>query len=488
MRTKKLLFIFLSIIFACYIFIFNAHAETWQFKWENTTVKVPLGESLYLYSSVPRASLYRDNVLLNDAKITYHRDGDWLYYLKDVDTSKIGTYKVWYKAGEYDKYKPGTCNGYKALITFEVYDHTPPTIKVAKNVIDIERGSMKSSALNDYLLSNVMVSDNDKTNLDIRLNHSINVEKVGLYKCTVNAIDNSGNISAKSFSVNVFYNDLPSISCINTDNVIYVNIGESIDLKNYINAYDRYDGDLTNKIEYDSIDTSFINKYKVDVSVTNSAGLSNQITLTINVIDEVEPELTLKYDSINLDYKTDLSLFDYFFYVDVKDNNDIVWENLTYETNLCNNVGVYDIKYSYSDGFFNVSKTMNVRMLSYEIPKIIIDDITIKKNSNIDLASFITVYDESDPYVLKTLKIDDSNVIYEQAGTYYAKASCNNSSGLFNERKFLIVIEDDAKNNTSTIVIVILSIVIGLILLVFGIISLIFLIKRKKQTNTKEYL
>jgi hypothetical protein len=131
---------------------------------------------------------------------------------------------------------------------------------------------------------------------------------------------------------------------------------------------------------------------------------------------------------------------------------------------------------------------MNVRMLSYEVPKIIIDDITIKKNSNIDLSSFITVYDESDPYVLKTLKIDDSNVIYEQAGTYYAKASCNNSSGLFNERKFLIVIEDDAKNNTSTIVIVILSIVIGLILLVFGIISLIFLIKRKKQTNTKEYL
>ena len=100
---------------------FKSNAASWHFEWEQTYIEVPLYANIDLYVTIPFARLYKDNHLLEDAEITYQRTGDWLYLLSDVDTTKIGTYQVWYKAYE-KKYLPGQCQGYKTLVTFQVTD------------------------------------------------------------------------------------------------------------------------------------------------------------------------------------------------------------------------------------------------------------------------------------------------------------------------------------------------------------------------------
>lgn len=485
MRIKKLItltFIAVVVLLLSYV---NTFAATWNFIWENTYVKIPVGDALYDYSNVPTATLYKDGEALTDAKITYSRDGDWLYYLKDVNTSKVGIYKVWYKAGEYDKYKPGTCTGYKALITFEVYDNISPQVNIISDVINIERLSIDSSELDSYLLSNVIVSDNYSTNIETTVSHSIDINTIGLYECKVLATDESGNITRDKFLVNVYYDDFPSLSCTNSDNVIYVNLDDKIDLKDYIKAYDRLDGDITDKILYDKIDSSYIHDYDTNIYVTNSSELTSILPVHIYIIDDVSPVITLKYESINLDYKTDLDTFDFAYYATVSDNNVIIEDNFIYETNICNKVGVYDVTYYYSDGFNSVEKTMNIRMLSYEAPKIIVEDISIKKNSNIDLRNYITIYDESDSYAKETLVIDDSQVDYKADGTYYVTVSCHNTSGLYSEKKFIVYIESDLINSNNIGLFITLMVLLGLIIISLVIVLVIFIIKRKKQFNTK---
>ena len=48
----------------------------------------------------------------------------YLCFLSNVNTTRVGTYKVWYKAYE-SNYIPGTCTDYKCLVTskFKTIDY-----------------------------------------------------------------------------------------------------------------------------------------------------------------------------------------------------------------------------------------------------------------------------------------------------------------------------------------------------------------------------
>ena len=478
---KKILLLFIALVTSLVLYV-TVNASTWQFVWSNTLVKIPVGSPLYDYSKVPYATLYKDGVMLDDAFVTYNRDGDWLYYLKDVNTQKIGEYKVWYKAFEYDKYKPGTCNGYKALITFVVYDNEKPSIDIVSEELDIEKMSIDENSLDSYLKENVVVSDNYSKNVDVTLQHNVDINNIGKYKVIVSATDEAKNKNTAEFYVNVFYNQYPILTCKNPDNVISLELNSNVDISECFYASDKIDGDLTNSIKYLPIDTSIVSSYKLEVSVTNSAGYLTSIDVTINVIDDISPKISLKYESINLDYETDLETFDFSFYADIEDDNEINYDNLEIVSNIENKVGVYDVIYTYSDGYNKTSKTMTVKMLSYKSPQIIVEDIKFKKNTNVDLSKYISLYDESDPNVKETLVIDDSNVDYTSNGTYYATASCNNSSGLQAKKTFRVIIEDDIINSSSMPFIITLVVIVSF-LVVSLIAFLVFIIIKKRKKN-----
>ena len=129
----------------------EARADSFMFIWDEGTtfVTVPLNANINDYINNPKAKLYRNGQLLTDAIMHYNYNGDWLYLLTDVDTSKVGDYKVWYKISE-SKYKPGQCQGYKTLVTFHIVDDVAPIITDYLEVIDYVVGTDRPSYL-DYI-------------------------------------------------------------------------------------------------------------------------------------------------------------------------------------------------------------------------------------------------------------------------------------------------------------------------------------------------
>ena len=108
----------------------DVSATTFKFVWENTLVEVPFGDSVDKYKDIPVAHLYVDNKMVEDANVTYNRDGDWLCYLKDVDSTELKDFYVWYKAYENDIYRPGTCTDYKCKVQFKIVYKEDPVIKI----------------------------------------------------------------------------------------------------------------------------------------------------------------------------------------------------------------------------------------------------------------------------------------------------------------------------------------------------------------------
>ena len=83
----KKVFIFLSLLISLFPLSFSNifAAASWKYVWSNTVVEIPIGDSVENYKDIPYAILYKNNVALTDTNITYNREGDWLYYLKNVN-------------------------------------------------------------------------------------------------------------------------------------------------------------------------------------------------------------------------------------------------------------------------------------------------------------------------------------------------------------------------------------------------------------------
>lgn len=454
---------------------FKVHATSWKFVWQNTTVHVPVGSSIEEYKNVPVANLYRNEILLTDSQVTYNTEGDWMYYFKDIDTRKIGTYQVWYKA--YDaKYSPGTCTGYKALVSFVVEDKVSPTITIFSSTIKIKRGmevNLESNytAKDNYALESVITSG------------KVNNTKVGTYPITVVAKDTSGNACSKKFNVMVFEDQAPVISSDLVGGILKIPLKGEADIKSHFQAVDPFDGDISDLITYPPIKNDSLGDYSYTVSVTNSANITSKYTITISVVDETPPTLELTTHSLVLDYKIDFDLFNFQRYIKrLEDNTGINYDNLSISHDLENKIGNYTIWYSYNDGVYQVSDSILVSLVSKEKPEIYVDDIEIYTNSDIDLYDFIQVIDPSDEDILDSLEIYDEKVDYTKEGIYYAEAYCINSSGLSTTKTFKVVVKDNSffSNDNSIFMIgMIISIVIALGLSIF-IIVYIFVSKKRR--------
>lgn len=422
MRKFLVLIIMISSVL---IFNMKAHAKTYHYEWENSIVHIPVGSSLEDYKHLPTATLYIDNVAVNDANITYLTEGDWLYYLSDVNTSIVGEYEVWYKAYENNLYRPGTCPGYKCKVKFIVEDKMPPSIRIINNNLKIRRGS-------DYnLLDNIIVEDNYYDNVDIKLDTNLNIDQLGTYEVNLIAIDNDKNESRGVFNVEVYEDTYPVIGYNNEGNAINVELNSKPDIISNFYAYDEIDGDLSKYIKLPIIDTTKIGLYKYTASVANKVGLESFLEFYVNITDDKKPIITLTNDAVILDYKTDFTNYDFKSYINsIDDNTPVDYNNLIITSNIENKVGNYNVYYMYNDGTYNAQAILNVRLKSYLNPIIECDDITIYESSNFNILDYVMIYDESDPLILDSLDLFDDNVDYNTPGEYYIELYVLNSSGL----------------------------------------------------------
>jgi hypothetical protein len=343
---------------------------------------------------------------------------------------------------------------------------------------------MKIRRGDEYNLSaNYTVRDNYKVESVTEV-HSINTGVVGTYPVTVIARDSSGNQRKASFEAFVYENQAPVISSDIESGVLKIPVHEDYDIKSHFTAMDKFEGDITNKIIFPTLDTSMVSEYDYTVSVSNDAGLSDSITITIKVVDEEAPTLELTTHSILLDYTLDFSTVDFKKYIkSLTDNTSINYENLSITNDLENRVGNYTIWYSYTDGIYTVNDSIEVSLVSYNKPKIYVDDIELYVDSSINLYDVIELDDPSDPDIYDSLIIYDQNVNYNKEGIYYAEAYCMNSSGQSTTKSFKIIIHDTSlfkEENMPFYIVIFVSALIILILVLF--ILIYFLSKRRKKS------
>ena len=242
---------------------------------------------------------------------------------------------------------------------------------------------------------------------------------------------------------------------------------------------DTFEGDISSKIEYPTIKNDVVEEYSYTVSVKNDANLSNHYTITIRVVDDVEPKLELTTKNLLLDYTIDLNSIDFMDYIKVlSDNKEINYDNLKITTDMENKVGSYTIWYSYTDDIYTVSDSIAVSLISYTKPEIIVEDISILEDSKVDLSLFIECYDESDENILESLEIYDQNVNYGEPGIYYAEAYCMNSSGLSTTKTFKVIVNSNGRKMDPMLIGMIISLAISLGLIAF---ILIYIILKKRK-------
>ncbi len=460
----------------------NTSAASWKFMWDETTttIEIPLGGNLQNYISIPKAMLYKDGMPLQDADISYSSTGDWLYLLTDVDTQKKGSYQVWYKAVE-NKYKPGQCQGYKALITFNVVDKEPPIFEAyPKEIIHWISGDKP-----DYLTQIIAVDNSGdcKVSIDDSL---VNYEIPGEYEAMARASDGSFIVEQP---IRVIVKDPigPLIKFLGENNRIRLIKGEPFKLQSYFKAIDTIDGDVTSSISYSPFDSNIEQSFELEVSFSDKNGNVSRMNVWIDIVDEDEIHLELYQSCLVLDYKKD---FKAAIQENIK-NATLGKENIKDLVeidygNLKNEVGSYKVIYSYQKKDKRVSETCEVKLLSSQAPVLLVENVSTLVNEKVSLADHILAKDLSDSDITSKIEYDDSLVDWTKEGCYPVQVTVTNSSNLSScEILYVTVYSNSSSAIEEAQSSFFIPILVGGAIIIAGMIGFIY-IKKKRNCNKEE--
>ncbi len=181
----------------------------------------------------------------------------------DVDTSKIGDYKVVYSAKYGKKIK-------KFIIDVKVVDKEAPVIETVSDSLSVCPNAT------DY---NIDYKAFDNYDGDLTSNVSKSVVDDIL---TLSVNDSSNNVSSKDIALVREDLDAPSIS-IKGDSTKYLSVGSSYSDAG-ASALDNCDGDISSNISVSgSVDTSKAGSYTITYTVSDTAGNSSKATRVVNV-------------------------------------------------------------------------------------------------------------------------------------------------------------------------------------------------------------
>lgn len=474
---KKLFILFLL----TFIGSIKGNASSWYFTWDEatTTIEVPLGANLQNYIHIPKALLYQDGSLMEDAEIQYITTGDWLYLLTDVDTMRVGDYQVWYKAIE-NKYKPGQCQGYKALVTFRVVDKEKPVFRELPTKIKYYMGAEKP----DYL-SKVTASDNSG-NCSLTYDDSlVQYDTPGVYMVFLQASDGV-NITIEELEVEVEDLKGPAITFLGENHRILLEKGERVELQKYFKAIDKVDGDVTSSISYSPFDTNVARIFDLIVSFYDRSMNRSEITIRVEIVNKDEPVIELYKSILIIEYKTD---FQKAILENLKSaflgKEDITKDIIIDSTTVKNEVGSYMVSYTYSNEDKFLKQECEVKILSLYPPSLFVQNISASIGQRVDILAYVQVEDSSDSHIQEKIEFDDSLVDYSKEGVYPVRISVTNSSNLSTSETLYLTIYslDSIETEKNWFFIPILLVGVGLI----GAIGIgFYLYKKRRNCNKSE--
>ncbi|MDE6656395.1 MAG: hypothetical protein K2J85_05325, partial [Anaeroplasmataceae bacterium] len=430
------------------------------------------------YISKPKAILYRDGQPLSDTQISYITTGDWLYLLTDVDTQKVGSYQVWYKAVE-NKYKPGQCQGYKTLVTFNVVDLEKPIFIDWPKAITYWIGSEKPK-----YLEQITATDNSgdcKVTIDDSL---VDYNTPGTYTILARASDGR-NISEQSVDVIVKDPIGPVVTFLGENNKIILTKGEEVKLQNYFKAVDKIDGDVTASISYPYFSTEVADSFELEVTFSDKNKNTTRIAVTIEIVDRDEVKIELYKSNLILEYNQDFELA-------LKQNlksaylgkTNILDEIIIDTKNVKKEVGSYKVTYSYSFKDKVGEVECELKLLANSAPVLLVENINVSVNERANILDYLTIYDPSDPNIESKVEYDDSLVDYSKEGTYPVRVTVTNSSNLSAYETIYVTVSSDSSSSiesASNIYFIPILIIVSLV----GVgIALFLYFKKKRNCNT----
>lgn len=395
--------------------------------WTNTTIQIPVFDSLEQYKYLPEATLLIDGQEVIDNEMYYQMEVDRTFF-SVVNTAIIETYIVKYRVF-FPTYQAQSTE----VIYFDIVDNIPPEIiyipqykfPVGSKKIDLTSGiKLKDNYDNEGDLTITILNEDD-----------INTAIPNTYDIVYEIKDLSNNVFTYHHSV-LIYDNIPPV-IIQTKNA-ELSIGDEFIYLNYFKVSDNINGVLNVSIDDSNVNYNLTGSYSATISAEDQSGNSTSYTFTIYIIDKTPPTIILKSNDIKIPLD---DIKDYDFYrnhiISVFDNasalskEDVIINDYV----AYNMIGNYDVIYEITDTANNKTiKILKVAIIDLTPPTItLIKPLVVDVNSlYLNLDNYFNIKDNWTPY--NNLKI-----------TY------NSSYDLTKLGKYVLnVVAEDQFNNKTT--------------------------------------
>jgi Domain of unknown function (DUF5011)/Bacterial Ig-like domain (group 3) len=372
-------------------------------------------------------ALFLEGVTAND-----NREGDITHMIQvdytQVDTTKVGIYDVIYTVTD------AHLNTRTETTQVEIYDEEAPIISIESPVFEVFN---QEPDWFDY----ITVTDNLDTAPTITITHNdVNLNQIGTYTITYQAVDAEGNESTATMTVEV--KDTTSPIVVVSDQAYEV-FSEAPDWLSLIQISDNYDPNLIVEIDTSLVNFNVLGDYVVTVTATDQSQNTTTVSFTVTIEDTTGPRIEghIPNQEVLSDEPDWLS---FITVTDLYDQNPTI-EITEFNVNL-NMLGTYTITFKATDAEGNETfKTLTVIVEDTTKPTIQLPDSTptIEVFDTLpDLLSYLTITDnfDSNPFIEIEHTIDRNTI-----GLYDVTITVTDGSGNTDTKIYQIQVVDTVK-------------------------------------------
>lgn len=346
-----------------------------------------------------------------------------------VDNSKPGKYEVTYSAED----NTGNIGNGVLEVTVET-DDTDPELRLNGS------STVLVDVYSSYTEQGAVAVDTCGVVGGVTISGNVDTAMLGLYTVTYTAVDDAGNMSTATRTVQVVDRVAPEITAFNGDTTVYVEVYNDYIEESVVYSdqyYDQSDLDLTIT---SNVNTEMVGNYTVDYIVTDPSGNSSQVS-TRNVIvgDTTIPDVSL----IGADIVT-IDVNDRYYDIGINyADNYTSNRNLTItrsgsfvtafgESGVADELGTYDYTYTVTDAEGNsTSVTREIEVIDRVAPVIKLKGDPVVSVMRWEDYTDAGVDGPTDNYWTGDgVWLDTTNTVNTQSeGTYYVTYTPYDSSG-----------------------------------------------------------